>query len=225
MKIKKVEALCKSDRRIILYEGDGVQWIGNGCAAYPLHNMPVLDETNVFTLFDVAEKDREKYYLRSEELPAALDFNDSSDTEVMLDRVPIDLYISGHGVASYVGSSGIIFVENRYLAPFTKQEGGFELYERFTKIGKPYIAVKSGLFLVGVIMLSNGIITSDFIENLEYIASLSRVTFNTTAEERERALAEKERALAAEEEPEDAMYHDSLLNMAKREPEETPEED
>lgn len=225
MKIKKVEALCKSDRRIILYEGDGVQWIGNGCAAYPLHNMPVLDETNVFTLFDVAEKDREKHYLRSEELPAALDFNDSSDTEVMLDRVPIDLYISGHGVASYVGSSGIIFVEIRYLAPFIKQEGGFELYERFTKIGKPYIAVKSGLFLVGVIMPSNGIITSDFIENLEYIASLSRVAFNTTAEERERALAEKERAHAAETETEDAMYHDSLLNMAKREPEETPEED
>ena len=99
------------------------------------------------------------------------------------------------------------------------------MYERFTKIGKPYTAVKSGLFLVGVIMPSNGIITSDFIENLEYIASLSRVAFNTTAEERERALAERERALAAEEEPEDAMYHDSLLNMAKREPEETPEED
>ena len=208
MKIKKIEALCKSDKRIILYDGDGVQWIGNGCAAYPLHNMPVLDETNVFTLFDVAEKDREKYYLRSEELPVALDFNDSSDTEVMLDRVPIDLYISGHGVAPYVGSSGIIFVETRYLAPFIKQEGGFELYERFTKIGKPYIAVKSGLFLVGVIMPSNGIITSDFIENFEYIASLSRVAFNTTAEERER------------------MYQNSLLGAWQGgEPEETPEED
>lgn len=208
MKIKKIEALCKADKRIILYDGDRVQWIGNGCAAYPLHNMPVLDETNVFTLFDVAEKDREKYYLRSEELPVALDFNDSSDTEVMLDRVPIDLYISGHGVAPYVGSSGIIFVETRYLAPFIKQEGGFELYERFTKIGKPYIAVKSGLFLVGVIMPSNGIITSDFIKNLEYIASLSRVAFNTTAEERER------------------MYHNSLLGAWQGgEPEETPEED
>lgn len=192
MKIKKVEALCKSDRRIILYEGDGVQWIGNGYAAYPLHNMPVLDENNVFTLFDIAEKDREKYLLRSEELPDALDFNDSSDTEIMLDRISIDLYINGCDVAPYVGSSGIIFVETRYLAPFIKQEGGFELYERFTKIGKPYIAVKSGLFLIGVIMPSNGIISKDFTDNLEYIASLSRVALNAAAEERERALATEE---------------------------------
>lgn len=192
MKIKKVEALRKSDRRIILYEGDGVQWIGNGCAAYPLHNMPVLDENNVFTLFDIAEKDREKYLLRSEELPDALDFNDSSDTEIMLDRISIDLYINGCDVAPYVGSSGIIFVETRYLAPFIKQEGGFELYERFTKIGKPYIAVKSGLFLIGVIMPSNGIISKDFTDNLEYIALLSRVALNAAAEERERALATEE---------------------------------
>ena len=192
MKIKKIEALCKADKRIILYDGDGVQWIGNGLAAYPLHNMPILNESNVFTLFDVAEKEREKYYLRSEELPDALDFNDSSDTEVMLDRVPIDLYISGHGVASYVGSSRIIFVETRYLAPFIKQEGGFELYERFTGTGKPYIAVKSGLFLIGVIMPSNGIISKDFTDNLEYIASLSRVALNAAAEERERVLATEE---------------------------------
>lgn len=32
-------------------------------------------------------------------------------------------------------------------------------------------------------------------------------------------------ALLASEEPEDAMYHDSLLSMARREPEKTPEED
>ena len=186
MKIKKVEAICKSDRRIFLYEGDGVQWIGNGVALYPLHNMPVLDEKTIFTLFDVAEKDREKYQLRTEPLPAAVDFNDSTETEVLIDQIPLTLSVQGLNVVPATGSSGIIFVETRYLAPFAKQEPGFELYERFTKAGTPYIAVKSGLFLIGVISPSK-IITPQFIDDLEYIASLSRVAHDNAKKERAEA--------------------------------------
>ena len=184
MKIKKVESICKSDKRIFLYEGNGVQWIGNGQAAYPLHNMPVLNESTIFTLFDVAEKDREKYQLRTEPLPEALDFNDSAETEALIDRIPITLSTQGLNVVPATGSSGIIFVETRYLAPFAKQEPGFELYERLTKSGKPYIAVKSGLFLIGIICPSN-IINPQFIDDLEYIASLSRVALNNAIDDEE----------------------------------------
>ena len=92
MKIKKVEAICKSDKRIFLYEGDGVQWIGNGMAMYPLHNMPVLDEKTIFTLFDVAEKDREKYQLRTDPLPSVIDVSDSTETEVLPDLLAYPKY-------------------------------------------------------------------------------------------------------------------------------------
>lgn len=174
MKIKRVEAICKSDKRIYLYEGDSIQWIGNGVAFYPLHNMPILDEKTIFTLFEIAEKDREKYQLRTEPLPVAVNFNDYTETEVLMDCFPITLSVQGLNVIPYKGSSGIIFVETRYLTPFAKQDPGFELYERFTTYGTPYIAVKRGLFLIGIISPCD-LINLQFINDLDCITALSRI--------------------------------------------------
>lgn len=67
MKIKNIAAICKKNKTIVLFEkhsesGDTViQYIGDGGAAYPVTGLPPLDTESVLTIFDVPEKDRDKY--------------------------------------------------------------------------------------------------------------------------------------------------------------------
>ena len=44
MKIKKIIDLCKKRGIFRLYAGESVQWISDGCALYPLYNLPEFDE-------------------------------------------------------------------------------------------------------------------------------------------------------------------------------------
>lgn len=172
MKIKKVESICKSDKRITILEGEGAQWLGNGNAMYLLDGMPVLDESTIFTLFDVAEKDREKYYLKCEPLPAGYNFGDTDDSEYLIDRIPIALSYLGYTVIPYRSEVGTIFIESRYLAPLHKIEGGYELYLRYNENKVPYVAVKSGLLILAIIypcnyaLFSKGLSFVDFIDNI-----------------------------------------------------------
>lgn len=49
MKLKKVISLCHQRKTFRLFDkisenGEIVQWMGDGCAAYPLNGLPILDE-------------------------------------------------------------------------------------------------------------------------------------------------------------------------------------
>jgi len=67
------------------------------------------------------------------------------------------------------------FINARYLKPFADSVAGYELYERADKLGRPYIVAKSGFILLGIISPYD-LVNKDFIENLESILQLSRVT-------------------------------------------------
>lgn len=57
---------------------------------------------------------------------------------------------------------------------FTAIDAGYELYERTTAQGKPYIAVKSGFMLLGIISPYD-LVNETFINNLDEILKLSRI--------------------------------------------------
>lgn len=102
MKIKTLAALCKKAGVFYLYDritDDGEvaeQWLGNGGAVYPLHGLPYMQENNLFTLFDITDKQQDKIYFRHEHLPTtAINFEDVDPKESILDREKLTIGHAG----------------------------------------------------------------------------------------------------------------------------------
>lgn len=76
MKIKSIAAICKKNKNIAIFErysDDGdilTQYIGDGSAVYPVIGLPPLDAESLLTIFDVPEKDRDNYFVKTLGIPA-----------------------------------------------------------------------------------------------------------------------------------------------------------
>lgn len=177
MKLSAIQQICKGAKRIELWSDSEsrTQWISDGGAFYPLYNLPNLEAENVFALFDIPEKKQDKiYYERKDRLPQALCFQDYLEGEVALDFGTISIYKRGRVLRPLKISLGAIYINEKYLKPFTDSENGVQLYERRTAGGVPYVAVKEGILLVGII-LPYDIVTKEFVEELKMIYELSAV--------------------------------------------------
>lgn len=178
MKIKKVESILKSSKTIITFKSnDNCQWIGNGAAFYPVNNLPTLTKENIFAMFDIPENKQDKFYFEERELPEALCFKDTDETERILDRSEYAINTQGRNLEPLKTSQGISFIDKRLLSPFEKEESGYEIYERTSTSGGVYFAIKSGFLLLGVVG-SYDLISDNFIEKLEILLSLSRVAWD-----------------------------------------------
>lgn len=175
MKLKQIEAILKAEKTIIVSETPSGQWLGNGAAFYPVYNLPKLTQENIFTMFDIAEEKRDKFYFEERQLPTYLNFEDGDESEQMLDRGTIAFYAHGRTLEPLKTSQGMAFINARYLKPFADHAAGYELYERIDALGRPYIVAKSGFILLGVIAPYD-LVSEEFIETLENILSLSRIT-------------------------------------------------
>lgn len=166
MKIKQIEAILKAEKTIIVSETPSCQWLGNGSAFYPVYNLPKLTRENIFTMFDIPEDKRDKFYFEERELPSFINFEDDDDTERMIDRGTMALCAHGRTLEPLDTSQGVTFINTRYLKPFADVDAGYELYERVDKLGRPYIAVKTGFVLLGVISPYD-LVNEEFIKTLE----------------------------------------------------------
>lgn len=78
MKIKSIAAICKKNKNIAIFErysDDGdilTQYIGDGSAVYPVVGLPQLDKESLLTIFDVPEKDRDNYFVKTLGIPAGI---------------------------------------------------------------------------------------------------------------------------------------------------------
>ena len=78
MKIKSIAAICKKNKNIAIFErysDDGdilTQYIGDGSAVYPVVGLPPLDAESLLTIFDVPEKDRDNYFVKTLGIPAGI---------------------------------------------------------------------------------------------------------------------------------------------------------
>lgn len=78
MKIKSIAAICKKNKNIAIFErysDDGdilTQYIGDGSAVYPVIGLPPLDAESLLTIFDVPEKDRDNYFVKTLGVPAGI---------------------------------------------------------------------------------------------------------------------------------------------------------
>lgn len=154
MKIKAVESILKTAKTLYLYSGNRHgQWLGDGCAVYPVNNLPVLNEKYLFSLFDIPEEKQSKYLFQEHGFPKRIDFRDYVENEIILQRVNITINTAGRELEPMFTSKGVVFINTKYLKPFADEPDGFELYERyFSDDGEPYIVAKSGMLVIGIII-------------------------------------------------------------------------
>lgn len=185
MKIKKIVDLCKKRGYFYLFTTEGgEQWLSDGVGAYPLGDVPCLDEDTLCALFDIPEKAREKMVFRVQQAPSVFCFDDVVPGEVLCEQGALLLGEGKHGVIPYKTQQGIQFIDRTHLEPL---EGGgqLEVYERIGEHGDMYFAVKRGLLLVAVI-LPYDIINEPFVESLRTLAELCTVAWeNKRAAEEE----------------------------------------
>lgn len=158
MKIKSIAAICKKNKNIAIFErysNDGdilTQYIGDGSAVYPVVGLPQLDKESLLTIFDVPEKDRDNYFVKTLGVPAGISFEDTDETERHVEREGISIIYSGRTLKPIRTTRGLVFIESRYLSPVADVLDVLELYERRTAAGAPYIVAKAGFLLQAVIM-------------------------------------------------------------------------
>ena len=195
MKIKNIAAICKKNKTIVLFEkhsesGDTViQYIGDGGAAYPVTGLPPLDTESVLTIFDVPEKDRDKYIVRTMGIPEGINFEDTDADEKPIEGEALSIVYSGKVLKPLQTRRGLVFIESRYLSPVSDVLDVLELYERITTGGKPYIVAKAGLLLQAVIMPFD-VINQQFVESLQRLTEQCAVSLALRKQEAERAAAE-----------------------------------
>ena len=182
MKLKKVISLCHQRKTFRLFDkisenGEIVQWMGDGCAAYPLNGLPILDEETLCAVFDISEKQLKNTSIRRLTMPDVLNIGDTDPDERVLKDDDFSIIYGGTEVKPLKTRTGIIFIQQKYLAPLEDVLDVVQLYERVTPDGQTYVAAKAGL-LIAAVIFPYSVINEKFVTRLEEITRESRRVLN-----------------------------------------------
>lgn len=176
MKLKQIEAVCKEAGAIHVFNGKDCQWLGSGSAAYAVYNLPQMTRELICTLFDIPTNKQSGFCFNiKDELPEGL-FADVDENETPLSFIGYPFSMNKRTLQPLKSSLGLIFVDVKLLKPFSDLSEGYEMYERLDSNGQPYIAIKSGLMLIGVVMPYK-VVTKEFVEQLKDMATLASMAY------------------------------------------------
>ena len=202
MKIKKLIDICKKTGNIFLYNTGDTRWISDGHAIFDISDLPPFDEVTLCLTYDINEKQANKINFRHETtLPGAINFSDICDNEFIAERGPMWLSHAGTGIIPFKTSQGVVFIESKYLIPLSDiSESQLTFYERMTKTGEIYFAVKFGLILVAIITPID-VINKEFVDKLKDLTAQCEVAwFNK--KETQKIVPEGQMLLCAESDKE-----------------------
>lgn len=157
MKIQKLIKICKAERTLYLCDtNDGVQWLSNGKALFPLFNHPTYEEKSIFAAFGIDEKQQEKITFKHfPTTPAHIDISDAVAGEFVVERAGgISVHYGGKYLIPYKTQQGIMFINGDSLAPLADDDNKM-LYERRATNGSTYFAIKSGFMISGIVLPEN----------------------------------------------------------------------
>ena len=178
---KKIISLCKKSGVLHLFDSDGVQWISDGAAIYPLFDLPWFDEETLCKAYDIPEKTAEKMLIKHDNsLPSFLNVADTTPEEMPCE----------YGEAIFeraipiTTSHGMEFIDKKYLSPFADADPDLlGIFERTGENGQTVFAVKQGFCLVGFIMPYD-CINEKFVNRLKDICRQCEITlFNKNSKE------------------------------------------
>lgn len=178
MKLKKVAALCCQSGAIRLFDQvDGTgevvcQWLGDGYAVYPMVGLPYMDTDNICAMFDISEKKQEKMTFRHAPAPESINWDDADQAERQLDDPKLCVRYECREMLPLRTSEGIIFIQEKYLAPLDNLDY-MHLYERRSKGGGVYIVAKVGMMIQAVIMPMD-VVNEDFVDKLDELTAMCR---------------------------------------------------
>lgn len=174
MKIKKVVDICRREGVARIYDDENnIQWLSNGCACYPLYEVPELSEDEFFTIFDFSAKQRNETVFERTVFPASLSTKDITVAETLCEKLTPNIPFGSRMLIPFKTMGGIKFLDSEYLAPFADENAQIEIYERVSGKGEPYFAVKIGMCLRAIIMPFNAI-NKSFVDSIENIYFLCR---------------------------------------------------
>ncbi len=160
MKLKRVGAICSASGNYYLTNqknaaGDIVyQWLGDGYAAYPLAGLPLMDTENICTMFDITDKKREKLVMHMTDAPETMNWDDTDRLERQLAEPKLCVRYDGRDILPLETSEGVVFIQEKYLAPLDSLEY-MQPFERRSTGGRLYIAAKIEMLIQAVIMPMN----------------------------------------------------------------------
>lgn len=179
MKLKKVVSLCLSSGRVQLFDhvdNDGVvgQWLGDGCAIYPLGNIPYLDEDTACAVFDITEKKRLKMMVSKDGMPDRISVNDYDAGDRQAEDMGISVNYHGTNVQPLLVRPGneIIYIQKKYLAPLDDVMDDLQFCVREMPGGERYVVAFVGLLIAAVIMPYEPL-GEDYVKKLEDIARMT----------------------------------------------------
>ena len=175
MKIRSIIDICKKSGRMMLFENKHEQWISDGMAVYPMFNLPHFDKDTLFRTYDITDKQADKLqFTHYGKMPDAFSFEDNVVEESLINQAP-SYFLDK--VIPFVTSQGIEFIESKYLKPLSDIDSTLRIYERYSKSGQLYFAVKSGFVLVAIILPTN-FINEKFVQELEEMTKLCKLALH-----------------------------------------------
>lgn len=144
------------------------QYITDGSAIYPVIGLPYINEETLLTMWDVPEKQRDSWTVRTLPVPDCIDFRDTIAVDSQVRETDFVLYQNQSKLRAIATSRGVVFIDLGYLAPLADSFDVMQMYERISDDGQLYIVVTAGLWLQAIIFPYK-LIDKDFIEKLDYI--------------------------------------------------------
>jgi len=187
MIIKKIASICKAHKALHIFDNGNVQWAGDSIAAYPLHELPYVTAEELCAFFDFPEKVKEKMTIRQVPMPVGLNADDCCENEIPIRELNMGIYWGGMDLTVLKTPTGVCFIESAYLGPVRDLLDTLELFERRNAAGRPYIVLKSGMLIYGIIMPMQ-ILSNDFVADIQGLAQLCTIALEN--EENERAARE-----------------------------------
>ena len=153
MIVNKVIQPCKKEKRIYLINVGDSQWLSDGYAVYPMHEMPEFDMDSLLKTYDITAKKGEKIiksHINCKDM--SLDFNDVCSDEILCEQNPIRIAINGTTYIQLLTENGCELLDSKYFAPLSDaNEDMVQIYQRINDKGDIYFAVKDGMFLIALI--------------------------------------------------------------------------
>lgn len=196
MKLKKVASICGQAGRFYLMDqsdknGEVVcQWLGDGCAAYPIAGLPYMDMDNICAMFDIPEKKQEKCILRHNQAPGGICWEDADPKERQLDDPDIRVRYEGRELLPLHTSRGMIFIREQYLLPLDRLDY-MRLYERESKDGTVYVVAKVGMIIQAVIMPTD-VVTDSFVDKMDELTRMCHIALTKKSYEQAAERAERD---------------------------------
>lgn len=158
MKIQKIGALCRLCGDVLVVnqrdeDGQITQWVGTHNALYPLHGVPQLDQAALYAVLGISEKQKESTAYSEHEAEEVDWFvGELNGSEPHVCEEPYQLVISGKTYTPVDTSKGIRLINRQFITPVATKEDDLLLFERVTKTGEIYFAIRSGLFITASIL-------------------------------------------------------------------------